>query len=261
MSLPDDTFPLVEPYYSIQSVSMKHPDMVPRLMHALGGQFPLPSIFLDCSFVENDVTFKPTFWLFACDNIPWIARDSAMHQACVKASLDKDVVRNKCTRSTHRVAKFLRIPWLLRQPGINAMSLFDDRTKIIHVVRHPAATLRSRIMALWHVTNNRTYAEEAFVVCNDMAVHVELLKLYPPDTYITVKYENLFDRFDSTFLRMQSFVGVDVSEDLLQQASTARQAKHADIPHMSDHAPLAVFEDLVRLVDPCANVMDQLGYK
>ena len=253
-SLDPHAFPLPEPYFSHETVRKYAPELV------VSGAFdvPYPSEFFDCSFARSEWLIKATFWTFACSNVKWIQQDQALFDACNHSKLSSPLVRERCLSSSVIVLKILRLPWVMQH--LDSSRIFSSDVRIIHVVRHPGAVLRSRYAANWLVIRNTTLIEEAEDLCHDMSTTTLFLRRVHPTQHLLVKYEDLLSNFDQTFRRISEFTSTTLDDDLLKAAERVRTTKHADIPQYEMQASLPTFKALVSAIPECGKAIRMLDY-
>ena len=101
--------------------------------------------------------------------------------------------------------------------------LFAPDVRIIHVVRNPTATLRSRVIAGWaNISSPKELTREATALCHDMMYNHVLLSNVFPVQHITVPYEALQNTFGETFSRIVEFI--DGDRRLVKHQSVVRRA-------------------------------------
>ena len=293
----DTAFPVIEPYFEIMrsflAVYGKEAYVSDELspsgawMSAKLGQprarvdanvglaqvsFLPPATFLDCSFISDYQYIRSAYWHFACDNIPWIVHNATLWTACQTPSAPEYAqilipeIKQRCTASSFRIAKLLRLPFVFRYSRNDPSNLFSAATKIIYLVRDPRDVFRSMVSSFNFEPDRESLSNLALDICQEMDGSKRILAAHYASQTRLVKYERLRDQFNATLADIVEFVGLSLTPELLDKAHELSRRTFAPFRRFANSSGGADTSraalEFVMLAHPiCIAVMDEHSYR
>ena len=233
---PDSVF-YFEPYYAYEVVDTRMKEVV---VHT--SEVPTIKELLNCDVLNNTVTTSRIISRFACNESRWLAETQTDIDACInRGSVNLHRARSRCMSAENVVVKILNLPWLSRKLGTT--SLIPAGTKILHLVRHPAAVLKSQHAAGWdgfllpheRLPGRSVLHQLASKICSEMIQNGAILDSHVDQSAVRiVRYEDLTANFSSAMGGVVEFVGLESSRALTEAIAEARATKHADLPSFAE---------------------------
>ena len=247
-AVPETVF-FFEPYYALE-----FHDTMAKKYNIVRDDVPTIPELLSCSYLNDDARASNILSKFACKETGWMAETPSEIDACIAhRTINTNRTKARCVAASHVVLKVLKLPWLARKLGTS--NPIPAGSKAIHLVRHPAAVLKSQFASGWDglirpefISPARSgLSQLASQICYQMAQNDAILALAEPDNVIVVKYETLTDKFPAEIRRVLDFVGIEATAELIQLLKQARATKHADIPvYSEDH--VLTYEHALKVV-------------
>ena len=196
----------------------------------------------DCSNTITVDRLQTILTKFACEETPWIAETPEEAAQCNQ--LNPPIARSlqRCNDAEFILLKILRLPWLATKLG--PLGIIPADTKVIHLVRHPAAVLKSQYAAGWDdflPDHNRLQDQSSVItslankLCYEMAQNHAILTVYNTPEILIVRYEDLVNDYEATVRATLEFIGADADdEQLLAKLSGVKETRHAEIPQFQE---------------------------
>ena len=258
-SLPDTVF-FFEPYFNFA-----HHDEHVSAIPINDSVIPRMSELYDCHGIMREGRLQSIMSLFACEGTSWIAETPAEVDLCMKGVINIERSLSRCLSSSRIVLKVTKLPWLMVK--LNSTGVVPQDVKVIHLVRHPAAVLKSQYSAGWDVLYPRVDlldgpASLGAHICAEMLVTANALEQLDSANVLTVRYEDIMGQFDLVMAQVLRFLEARADAGLLVKLQHARQGQLAGIPRRADKMLTA--EEAMAAVarsDVCQYVSNQYYYK
>jgi hypothetical protein len=262
--------------------------------------FPKPTLqaLLDCTSAQEPQDVSAVLWSFACEHSPTFNKLPAFKAQCRASQVSVSKFRQICTDSRLRILKILRLPWLLSNLEEHERSnLLPHGVPVIHILRHPAATLRSQALAGWfsvamfadqaptdedfqdgnHIydSTNQPLHESSRVflkpvqhyateICDGMLETAGIIQSQAVAHMTrTIKLEDLTAHFDQTMSSVVQALGLNYQEPFVRDTlHTLRQARSAVLPMEFSPSEFSLDEALrvVHSNPACRVAMARFGY-
>ena len=200
--------------------------------------------FFDCSVFNDPDAAAMSMSQFSCKSSHWIAETPDEVDACLRSMINIARTKERCNNAHMMILKIIRLPWLAHKLGTSA--LFPPGAKVIHLVRHPAAVLKSQFAAGWDELleargDGQAHAPKIIrlvdEICYEMTVNTAIIKEYEASTQqghvLVVRYEDLAHDFHGVMQQILQFVGAESTDELTETLEAVRQIKHANIPTLA----------------------------
>eukprot|EP00042_Codosiga_hollandica_P047842 m.525140 g.525140 ORF g.525140 m.525140 type:complete len:442 (-) comp57540_c0_seq1:346-1671(-) len=236
---------------------------------------PLPAIpdLVHCNFLKNQLVVNKVFWLYACDNVPWIAKNATLYSQCVNKTLDPLFLLNRCRQADLILVKVIRSSWLAKQLG--KMPRIPANVKIVHFMRSPWAVVRSQAELGWFQREMYTRMVpkdkdplyfHLSRVCSEMMLHT-----YIADTHarshatdapvlLTLRYEDIVGNFEYVLRRLLEFVGFPMNQNIAAAVKKAQNTTHANFERTGERLDIKMLEALARTIPQCQTVLRRYRY-
>ena len=231
-SLPNTVY-YFEPYFNFAHHD-EHVSPIPIHDAAI----PRMAELYDCERMIRDGRIQSITSLFACEGTAWIAETPAEVEACKSGVINIERSLSRCLSSSRMVVKATKLPWLTIK--LNSTAVIPRDVKVIHLVRHPAAVLRSQYSAGWDVLYPRVGSLSALEslgvhICSEMLVTAHALEQLEPANVITVRYEDMIAQFDETMLQVLAFLDIKPTDEVLARFQHVRAlSSYAGLPRHPD---------------------------
>ena len=236
-AIPETVF-FFEPYYALEF----HDTMVKRY-NITGADVPTILELQSCAYLNEDARASHILSKFACKETSWMADSPSEIDACiVNRTIDVSRTKARCVAASNVVLKVLKLPWLARK--LATPNPIPVGSKVVHLVRHPAAILKSQFASGWDglirpefiVPGRSGVFQLASQICYQIAQNDAILAHSDAGNVLVVKYETLTENYAMEMRRVLDFIGVGATDELLAVLEQARSTKHADLPvYSQDH--------------------------
>ena len=248
-----------EPYHTPQVVDTTFKDLVVR-----ASDLPTINELMNCNVLNSAAMTSRILSQFACNESKWLAETQTEIDTCINdGAIKLQRAYSRCMAADNVIVKILNLPWLSRKLGTT--SLIPAESKIVHLVRHPAAVLKSQFAAAWDTfllpherTPGRSVLHQlAGKICSEMIQNAVILDSHADQSAVRiVRYEDLVADFSSTMRQIVEFVGMESSQALTEALAAVQAAKHADLPGFASSAiTLSEAERAVSEVAICQAVL------
>ena len=248
-----------EPYYAIEVVDTRMKQVVVQTTDV-----PTIKELMNCNVLNSAAMTSRILTSFSCNESRWLAETQTEIDTCINDSAIKlQRAYSRCMAADNVIVKILNLPWLSRKLGTT--SLIPAESKIVHLVRHPAAVLKSQFAAAWDTfllpherTPGRSVLHQlAGKICSEMIQNAVILDSHVNQSAVRiVRYEDLAADFSSTMRQIVEFVGMESSQALTEALAAVQAAKHADLPGFaSSTITLAEAERAVSEVPMCRVIL------
>ena len=259
---------MFEPYFAFEVRDASN-----KLMNRDGSEMHIPLIgeLYNCSvFDDEDITVL-TMSQFSCKSSKWIAETLEEVDACMQSMINVDRTKKRCNSAHMMILKIIRLPWLVRKLATSAV--FPPGTKVIHLVRHPAAVLQSQFAAGWdellEVRSSDPSQAPKIIrlvdeICYEMTMNAAIISEYAEsspqqENVLVVRYEDLVHDYHGVMRQILQFTGVKHTDELAGTLEDVRMVKHAAVPTFTTEKSMSD-QEANRLVgaDPfCRKVIGQ----
>ena len=248
-----------EPYYAIEVVDTRMKQVVVQTTDV-----PTINEIMNCNVLNSAAMTSRILTSFSCNESRWLAETQTEIDNCLAGGIiNLQRAYSRCMAADNVIVKILNLPWLSRKLGTT--SLIPAESKIVHLVRHPAAVLKSQFAAAWDTfllpherTPGRSVLHQlAGKICSEMIQNAVILDSHVDQSAVRiVRYEDLAADFSSTMRQIVEFVGMESSQALTEALAAVQAAKHADLPSfMSSTITLSEAERAVSEVAICQAVL------
>jgi hypothetical protein len=221
-----DAFVLPEPYtYWEETNSFRTLDDISDL--------PRPEALFDCSEFRTGFHLHWLLTPFACDNMPQIRREPELYKQCQTLTIHVNTLAAMCKNSPLKIVKFLRLHYLSNLIG--PQKVFPDsiaNSKVIHIVRNPVEVLRS-VSELGWLDESIGLVPQLNLYCAQIKTHLNILKALPARNVLTIRYEDLRDRFPDTMARILCKFKLPLDDDAIEAMKVRITTEAADFQKLS----------------------------
>mmetsp|Transcript_3218 Transcript_3218/g.6079 ORF Transcript_3218/g.6079 Transcript_3218/m.6079 type:complete len:461 (+) Transcript_3218:187-1569(+) len=181
--------------------------------------------FFNCSFAFDDTLLQKAFWWNAVRLTHWprelISRlnNTMERQGVFLSSDEKSRVHRYCLSKSRRVLKSICFDTPKSAHALATLATTPHRAmplKIIHLVRHPAAVIRSQIDDRWWEWCHNDVSQAARAVCKRMRAQIQEFEplLLNSNVFMRVRYEDMARHQAPTIQAVAAFLHEPLSKSV-----------------------------------------------